>query len=190
VSRYKASKQADVLMLFYLLTYEELIEVFARLGVAFDEDMLARNITYYLERTSHGSTLSRLVHSWVLARSDRRRSIELFREALESDISDIQGGTTAEGIHLGAMAGTVDMLLRGYSGMAAAADGVLRFKPSLDPELGRLDYRIYYRRRWLSVSVAGEDISLTSEVTLQPPVEVECRGQRVMLASGMTTGFT
>jgi trehalose/maltose hydrolase-like predicted phosphorylase len=189
VSRYKASKQADVLMLFYLLTYEELIEVFARLGVVFDEDMLARNIDYYLERTSHGSTLSRLVHSWVMARSDRRRSVELFRQALESDISDIQGGTTAEGIHLGAMAGTVDMLLRGYSGMSAGADGVLRFKPSLDPALGRLDYCIYYDRRWLYVSVAGEDITLTSEVTSRPPVEVECRGQRVTLASGMTTDF-
>jgi alpha,alpha-trehalase len=189
VSRYKASKQADVLMLFYLLTYEELIEVFARLGMVFDEDMLVRNIDYYLERTSHGSTLSRLVHSWVLARSDRRRSVELFRQALDSDISDVQGGTTAEGIHLGAMAGTVDMLLRGYSGMSAGADGVLRFKPGLDPELGRLAYRIYYDRRWLSVSVAGEDITLTSEVTSRPPVEVECRGRRVTLASGMTTQF-
>ncbi len=189
VSRYKASKQADVLMLFYLLTYEELVEVFARLGVVFDEDMLARNIDYYLERTSHGSTLSRLVHSWVLARSDRQRSVELFRQALESDISDIQGGTTTEGIHLGAMAGTVDMLLRGYSGMSAGADGVLRFKPGLDPELGRLDYCIYYDRRWLYVSVAGEDITLTSEITSRPPVEVECRGWRVTLASGMTTRF-
>jgi alpha,alpha-trehalase len=189
VSRYKASKQADVLMLFYLLTYEELVEVFARLGTVFDEKMLARNIDYYLERTSHGSTLSRLVHSWVLARSDRRRSVELFRQALESDISDIQGGTTAEGIHLGAMAGTVDMLLRGYSGMSAGADGVLRFKPSLDPALGRLDYCIYYDRRWLYVSVAGEDITIGSEVTTRPPVEVECRGRRVTLASGMTTDF-
>jgi trehalose/maltose hydrolase-like predicted phosphorylase len=189
VGRYKVSKQADVLMLFYLLTYEELVEVFARLGVVFDEDMLARNIDYYLERTSHGSTLSRLVHSWVLARSDRRRSVELFRQALESDISDIQGGTTAEGIHLGAMAGTVDMLLRGYSGMSAGADGVLRFKPSLDPELGRLDYCIYYDRRWLYVSLAGEGITLTSEVTSRPPIEVECRGRRVTLASGMTTQF-
>lgn len=189
VNNYKASKQADVLMLFYLLSFEELVETFGRLGITFDEEMLARNIDYYLERTSHGSTLSRVVHSWVLARSDRPRSIELFKEALASDVSDIQGGTTQEGIHLGAMAGTVDLLQRGYSGMEATADGVLRFKPNLDPELGRLDFCIYYRKRWIDVSVVGEDIRLSSEITSHPPIQVECRGTTATLASGETRTF-
>jgi trehalose/maltose hydrolase-like predicted phosphorylase len=35
-----------------------------------------------------------------------------FEEALQSDLSDIQHGTTAEGIHLGAMAGTLDLVQR------------------------------------------------------------------------------
>jgi alpha,alpha-trehalase len=189
VSNYKASKQADVLMLFYLLSFEELVETFNRLGVTFDEDMLARNIDYYMQRTSHGSTLSRLVHSWVLARSDRSRSIEFFKQALASDVNDIQGGTTQEGIHLGAVAGTVDLLQRGYSGMEATADGVLRFKPNLDPELGRLDFCIYFHNRWIDVSVEGEDIRLTSEVTNRPPIQVECRGTTASLASGQTRVF-
>jgi alpha,alpha-trehalase len=30
-------------------------------------------------------------------------------EALDSDLADMQRGTTPEGIHLGAMAGTVDL---------------------------------------------------------------------------------
>lgn len=189
VNRYKASKQADVLMLFYLLSFEEVMEVLGRLDVAFDEEMLAANIDYYLSRTSHGSTLSRLVHSWVLARSDRRRSMELFREVLESDLNDIQGGTTQEGIHLGAMAGTVDLLERGYSGMAAGADGVLRFKPSLDPEIRHLDFGIYYDGRWVQVSIAGDDLTLTSEQTSLPPVRVACRGVESELASGETREF-
>lgn len=151
--------------------------------------MLARNIDYYLARTSHGSTLSRLVHSWVLARSDRRRSIELFREALQSDLNDIQGGTTREGIHLGAMAGTVDLLQRGYSGMEAGADGVLRFKPGLDPAIGRLDFGVYFDRRWIDVSVSGESVTLTSEVTSRSPVTVICRGEKAILGSGETREF-
>lgn len=189
VNRYKASKQADVLMLFYLLSLEELESAFGRLGVVFDEDMLTRNIDYYMSRTSHGSTLSRVVHSWVLARSDRRRSIELFREALLSDLNDIQGGTTQEGIHLGAMAGTVDLLQRGYSGMEAGADGVLRFKPGLDPAIGRLGFSVYYDRRWIDVSIAGEDVTLTSEVTPRPPVTVACRGEEAVLGSGESREF-
>lgn len=188
-NRYNVSKQADVLMLFYLLSFEELTTVLARLGVAFDEDALNRNISYYLDRTSHGSTLSRLVHSWVLARSDRRRSMELFRQALESDVSDIQDGTTEEGIHLGATAGTVDLLERGYSGMEAAADGVLRFKPSLPAEIDRLSFRVYYQRRWLQVALVDDELEVSSEVTAQPPVQLECRGERVSLASGESRTF-
>jgi hypothetical protein len=107
---YKASKQADVLMLFYLLSSDELAGIFDRLGYEFESDMIRRTIDYYLQRTSHGSTLSRVVHSWVLARSDRERSWKFYEAALRSDLDDLQGGTTAEGIHLGAMAGTVDLL--------------------------------------------------------------------------------
>jgi trehalose/maltose hydrolase-like predicted phosphorylase len=189
VNRFKASKQADVLMLFFLLSYEELVEVFGRLGVAFDDVTLARNIDYYLERTSHGSTLSRLVDSWVLARSDRPRSMSLFRQALESDVSDIQNGTTTEGIHLGAMAGTVDLLQRGYSGMEAGAGGVLHFKPSLPPEIARLGFSIYYHHRWLDISLREDDITVASELTTRPPIDVECRGEQVRLASGETRTF-
>ena len=189
VSRYKASKQADVLMLFYLLSFEELTTVFERLGVAFDEEMLAANIDYYLERTSHGSTLSRVVHSWVLARNDRRRSYSLFREALESDLSDIQRGTTEEGIHLGAMAGTVDLLQRGFSGMEANGDGTLRFKPRLPREIEKLAFSIYYRRRWIEVELEDSGLCLRSEVTDEPPVDIEHRGERTTLRSGETRTF-
>ena len=65
-NRYKASKQADVLMLFYLLSADELRRLFARLGYPFEYDTIPKNIEYYLARTSHGSTLSKVVHAWVL----------------------------------------------------------------------------------------------------------------------------
>ena len=69
-----------------------------------------------MARTSHGSTLSKVVHAWVLVRSDRERAWELFTEALASDLLDLQGGTTPEGVHLGAMAGTVDLVQRAFTG--------------------------------------------------------------------------
>jgi alpha,alpha-trehalase len=145
--RYKASKQADVLMLFYLFPQDELRDLLYRLGHAWDADMASRTIDYYFRRTSHGSTLSAVVHSWVLARLDRRRSFDLFRQALESDVGDIQGGTTQEGIHLGAMAGTVDLLQRGYTGPLPRGD-VLWLDPMLPTEIDRLQFTIRYRRAW------------------------------------------
>jgi HAD superfamily hydrolase (TIGR01509 family) len=110
---YKLSKQADVLMLFYLFSAEELAELFTRLDYPFGYDTIPKSIDYYAARTSHGSTLCRVVHAWVLARSDRPRSLRFFAEALQSDVTDIQHGTTSEGVHLGAMAGTVDLIQRG-----------------------------------------------------------------------------
>ena len=146
-NRYKASKQADVLMLFYLFTEEELRDLLRRLGYELDPDLIPRTTDYYITRTAHGSTLSAVVHSWVLARRDRTRSFDLFRRALESDVGDIQGGTTPEGIHLGAMAGTVDMVQRGYTGLQPRGD-VLWLDPALPDEVDRLEFTIRYRSAW------------------------------------------
>lgn len=170
-NRYKASKQADVLMLFYLLSAEELAEIFHRLGYPFTYDTIPRNIDYYIKRTSHGSTLSRVVHAWVLARSDRVQSWKLFYMALQSDVTDIQGGTTPEGIHLGAMAGTVDQLQRGYTGIVTRND-VLWFNPCLPRELNRLRIRIRYRSHFLEVDLTPQRLRVRSLRTAQDPIRV------------------
>ncbi len=124
-NRYKLSKQGDVVMLFYLFSAEEICELFERLGYPFEYETIPRNIAYYADRSCHGSTLSRVVYAWVLARSDRPRAMNFFAEALQSDVSDVQQGTTAEGVHLGAMAGTVDLLQRVSTGIEVRGD-VLR----------------------------------------------------------------
>jgi trehalose/maltose hydrolase-like predicted phosphorylase len=158
-NRYKLSKQADVLMLFQLLTADELYAVLDRLGYPHDRRTIPRTIEYYLGRTSHGSTLSKVVHSWVLARGDRRRAWSYFLEALESDIADVQGGTTGEGIHLGAMAGTVDLVQRGFTGLETRGD-VLGFDPLLPDALGSMRFRLRYRRH-TEVEVVIDHTTLT-----------------------------
>ncbi len=182
-NRYKLSKQADVLMLFYLLSEDELRELFDRLGYRLGEDMISKTIDYYLARTSHGSTLSRVVHAWVLSRSNREESWNLFREALQSDISDTQGGTTHEGIHLGAMAGTVDMIQRCYSGLEARGE-VLRFNPTLPKELNRLQFDIMYRRHRLKVEIDHEKLRLSSRSQDIAPISIGFRAEVRTLAPG------
>jgi CBS domain-containing protein len=76
--RYRLSKQADVLMLFYTLSLDELRRLFDRLGYTLSDELVARTVDDYLARTSHGSTLSRVVHAWVLARRDRAGSWDSF----------------------------------------------------------------------------------------------------------------
>jgi alpha,alpha-trehalase len=159
-NRYKVSKQADVLMLFYLLSDDEIRDLLTDLGYDWDEDLMYRNVKYYLERTSHGSTLSRVVHSWVLARADRQWSWRFFEDVLLSDVRDIQGGTTAEGIHLGAMAGSVDLVQRCYTGLETR-DGVLRFDPVIPEEIGRLAFDVRYRGVWVTVDMTSDRVLLT-----------------------------
>lgn len=158
-NRYKLSKQADVLMLFYLFSADELGTLFTRLGYAFPYETIPRNIAYYMARTSHGSTLSRVVHSWVLARSDRERSWQLFRQALASDITDVQGGTTAEGIHLGAMAGTVDVLQRCYTGIEIRGE-VLYLHPCLPKDLTNLHLDIRYCGHSLALDITPDTLTI------------------------------
>ncbi len=182
-NRYKVSKQADVLMLFYLLSADELREIFARLGYEFAEETIPQAVEYYLDRTSNGSTLSRLVHAWVLARSDRSRSWDFFLEALESDISDTQGGTTPEGIHLGAMVGTLDLLQRCYTGLEIRND-VLWLDPQLPRELRRLVFTVLYRGQLLELDFADGGVTLASKTSRGAPISVGIGGTVTELEAG------
>lgn len=173
-NNYKASKQADVLMLFYLLSSDELGELFARLGYQFEYETIPKNIEYYLKRTSDGSTLSKMVHSWVIARRNREESWQIFKESLESDLSDIQGGTTAEGIHLGAMAGTVDMVQRCYTGLETRSD-VLWLNPCLPKELKRLKYSIFYRGHILELDFGQSSVKVMSNPGPSSPIRIGFR---------------
>ncbi len=182
-NRYQVSKQADVLMLFYLFSAEELAELFERLDYPFSRQTIPRNIEYHLKRTSHGSSLSRVVHSWVLARSDRLRSRQLFLEALKTDITDIQGGTTPEGIHLGAMAGSVDLVHRCFTGLEPRG-GVLRFNPCLPKEIRRLSMKLRYRNHSLSVTVTSDSLIVEALPSKAGPISIGYRDETYELREG------
>jgi alpha,alpha-trehalase len=188
-NRYKASKQADVLMLFYLFSTEELGQLFERLGYPFDPEMIPRNIDYYLARTSNGSTLSDVVNSWVLARSDRARSWDLFIEALRSDVADVQGGTTPEGIHLGAMAGTVDLMQRCYMGIEMR-DEMLWVNPQLPDELSRLRLRIRYHEASLSLTADRDNLEIRVLHCPGEPLRIGVGGRVMELKEGEEIAMT
>ena len=185
---YKVSKQADVLMIFYLFSSEEIHHIFGRLGYEFSPEMIFRNIRYYIERTSHGSTLSWMAHAWVLARCDRQRSWQLALKALDSDIDDIQGGTTPEGIHLGAMAGTVDLMQRCYTGIELRSSKLI-FNPRLPDEVERLRSTVRFRRQILDFEITQETLTVSSRPMTAHPVSIAYRGQEREISPGQTSTF-
>jgi alpha,alpha-trehalase len=188
VNRYKASKQADTLMLFYLFSSGELRELFKEMGYDFDPQSIPKNIDYYQKRSSNGSTLSNIVHSWVLARLDRPRSLELFCRALESDVADIQGGTTHEGIHLGAMAGTVDVLQRCYTGLEFH-DDILFLDPSIPQGLPKLFMRIKYRSNWFDIIATPEFMTIARDKGEEQATKLSFQGKIYALEPGGSLTF-
>jgi trehalose/maltose hydrolase-like predicted phosphorylase len=157
--RYQLTKQADAVMLFFLFSDDELCELIERLGYDYDPDMAQRTIDYYDPRTSHGSTLSLVTHAAVLADLDPESSWDRFLVALESDVGDMQGGTTKEGIHMGVMSGTLDLLQRTYVG-ASVRDGVLHFAPTLTDRLDGLTFPMQFRGTSMTVSISGGELTV------------------------------
>jgi trehalose/maltose hydrolase-like predicted phosphorylase len=156
---YKVTKQADTVMLFFLFRDEELREIFGRLGYAYDAGTISRNVKYYDRRTSHGSTLSFVTHAGVLAAIDPESSWERFLVALRSDAEDIQGGTTKEGIHMGVMAGTLDLVQRSYAG-TYISDGVLCFDPRLPNRLASLSFSMQFRQTPIQLTLTRDRLTL------------------------------
>ncbi len=181
VNNYKASKQADVLMLFYLFSKEELKQTFEHMGYTVDLSSIPKIIEYYRHRTSHGSTLSRIVYSWVFSRYDRSRSYEIFKEALMSDFQDIQGGTTKEGIHLGAMAGAVDIVQRCFTGLEVR-DNVLHFTPQLPQNLSEIRHTIRYRSHWIEIVLNHKTLAISFEQGWGNPVTIVVKGKEYVFA--------
>ncbi len=63
-------------------------------------------------------------------------ALDDFTDVLQSDVTDIQQGTSFEGVHLGALAGTVDLTQRGSTRIEVDAD-VLRLNPELSSVVRR-----------------------------------------------------
>ncbi|MFI5972041.1 glycoside hydrolase family 65 protein [Streptomyces sp. NPDC051452] len=186
VNRYKASKQADVLMLGYLFSPPELRALFDRLGHPLDERTWTATVDHYLHRTSHGSTLSGLVHGWILARARRADAWAFVQEALRGDIADLQGGTTGEGIHLGAMAGTLDLVQRGLTGLETRA-GALHLDPVPLPELSSYGFPLRYHGHWgVHLRLRSGLLEIAVPASDRSPIDMRLRDLALPIHPGET----
>ena len=184
-NRYKLAKQADTVMLLQMLSVDELEELWDRLGYDFDPEMIPKTVDYYEQRTSHGSTLSTMVHAWLHSKINRPKSWAMFRAALESDINDVQGGTTREGVHLGAMAGTVDLIQRCYGGIETRND-VLYVNPCLPDEVETMSFSLNYRRQYITLEISHESVRmlLAHDSGEDQAITVDIGGERAELRPG------
>jgi trehalose/maltose hydrolase-like predicted phosphorylase len=161
--RYKLSKQADVLMIYYLLSPGQVKNILELMGykVGDDLELMRKNYEYYVQRTSHGSTLSFIVHAGVLKylKGHRQDMWRWFHTALKSDIEDIQGGTTEEGIHTGVMGGTLDLVTKAFAGISLFKDAIL-FEPQLPLHWRRLAFKLSHRRNRFQITLSTSKLTV------------------------------
>ncbi|HAT55098.1 MAG TPA: glycoside hydrolase family 65 protein [Lactobacillus sp.] len=175
---YQVAKQADALMAYYNLSFNTIDNVLKTLGYKLPGEYLTKNIEYYLARTTHGSTLSRIVYSELsLIDGNMDQSFAFFNTALRSDYYDIQGGTTAEGIHLGVMGAVLMLELRNYG-------GVNEFESELtvDPHLPEDWQRLAFSERFKGVLYKFNLTHDTIQVSVDQPAKLTVRGQEVSVS--------
>ncbi|MBO0738154.1 MAG: glycoside hydrolase family 65 protein, partial [Alphaproteobacteria bacterium] len=161
VNAYQITKQADVLMLYHLLPGEELRAILSRLGYEVDQEQLRRTAAYYAARTTHDSSLSRVAHAGALARLDPAQSWRFFLQSLQPDMEPCNSSTSEEGLHLGAMAGSIDVIQRHYLGLGFELDAI-RLDPAPPPELGPVKLTFEYRQDDFTLEWTGSCLKIAA----------------------------
>ena len=130
-------KQADVLMLLYLLRDR------------FDRPTLQANWDYYAPRTdhTHGSSLAPAIHAIMVCELGRPdEAYEHFMRAALVDLENLRGNT-ADGIHAASAGGVWQAVVFGFGGVRLTDAGPVA-TPRLPAGWTRLKFRLQHRGHW------------------------------------------
>lgn len=186
-NNYQVSKQADTLQAFYNLDKSQIDMILTNLNYEMPDDYLKKNLHYYLDRTSHGSTLSRVVHAQLAEEvGNRELAWQLFSEALNSDYGDIQGGTTAEGIHTGVMAATLLVTLNTFAGIDIRQD-TLSINPNLPEKWEQLKFQFQFKGTKLKMQVTKTELVMIADADITLKIKNEL--QQLVSGEQLTVKF-
>jgi kojibiose phosphorylase len=169
-------KQADVVQLF--VTQPE----------RYDTTVMAANYEHYLERTQHGSSLSRPTYALVAARLGRvDEALALFRRAatvdLLGDAHPAPGGTFIGGIHTAACGAAWQVAVLGFGGVHVRDDHV-EVAPRLPAGWDRLSFGVAVRGGWLQVEAVPGKVELRGHADNPAGVDVSVHGERLRVEPG------
>ena len=160
----QVTKQADVMMLFFLLEEQ------------FSRAVKRASWDYYEPRTLHDSSLSLSTHS-VLACDigEVELGYEMFRKASFIDLGNDNPHSSDAGIHAASFGGLWQCAVFGFGGLRMVG-GKLRIDPKLPSAWKRLRYTVMWRGQRLNVEVTEKELRIVNETGLAP-VELEIRSE-------------
>jgi len=107
----------------------------------------------------------------------------LYMEALSSDYIDIQGGTTAEGIHAGVMGSTVLFVIQSLAGIRFREER-LSVDPVLPEGWKKLEFNFAFRKKYYIFAIFQGRMVVKVESIENQPVEIEIQGNIHKLLPG------
>ncbi|REJ26465.1 MAG: family 65 glycosyl hydrolase [Caldibacillus debilis] len=165
VNKMQVSKQADVLILLYLLEQWE---------KKFSQDVLKANFRYYEPKTLHDSSLSLSTHA-ILANDigEYELAYSLFRRAAEIDLGPFPHSSD-HGIHAASIGGIWQAAVAGFAGLRLSG-GKLRISPRLPKHWRRMEFSIYWKGQPVTVSIDHSALIVKAE--RNEPFELEVCGK-------------
>lgn len=165
VNELQVSKQADIMMLFFLLENK------------FTPEVKKANYDYYEPKTLHDSSLSLSTHS-ILAGDfgDTELAYNLFRRATEIDLGPNMHSSDA-GIHSASIGGIWECVVMGFAGLRML-DGKLHLNPSLPQGWKKLEFPIYWHGTQLHVQLTHESVLITA--SSDDEITLTIRGREVL----------
>lgn len=147
LSEIQVSKQADILVLFYLL--EDW----------FSKEVKAANWHYYEPKTLHDSSLSLSTHSLLACDvHDMDLAYEMFAKAARIDLGTNMHSCN-EGIHAASIGGIWKAAIMGFGGVRSW-EGTLRLNPMLPRTWDRLSFPLYWQGSQLQVTVNRDKLEV------------------------------
>ena len=162
-------KQADVLMLLYLL------------GDVFNLKTKKINYDYYIARTVHNSSLSASIHAAIAAETgDMQKAYTLFNLALRADISNIYGNT-AEGIHAASLGGTWQAVIFGFAGIEIVKEG-LAIEPNLPNTWNHMQFVLSFHGVSLHIKLSHNMVKIRFVSSSRQKLDISVFGRHYKLA--------
>ena len=140
-------KQADVLMLLYLLSD------------VFNYRTKKNNYDFYIERTLHKSSLSLPIYAiMALYTGDRGQAYRFFNTSAHVDIANIHR-STEDGIHAACIGGSWQALINGFAGVQIEKE-ILSINPRLPSGWRKILCSIHWRDSQIKLEIDDQMVKL------------------------------
>jgi len=170
VNQIQVSKQADIMVLFYLLEH------------CFTDEVKQANWKYYEPKMLHDSSLSMSTHSILASDLDEMDlAYQLFEQAARIDLGQNMKSSD-QGIHTASIGGIWKCVVFGFGGVRAV-NGQLRIDPRLPDPWDSLSFPVYWQGDLLKVHVTHDAIKVAKVTNVQPSLYVTIQRQQYTLGN-------